>query len=165
MRSVCYQNEGCLSAGAMSMQLYGLSRLTFLYWMSSFARILLLGVLPYGQEKGEDKSEDGRICSGMFINWPLGKHFQVSLCMDRRETYLYFGIAVGERRTIFLLDITTNCGFLLGFRAGRHYFAAAKQAFRGGLICECNIIRKKAFVPLSTFGFGSCPANMDATIW
>ncbi|OLP85500.1 hypothetical protein AK812_SmicGene33501 [Symbiodinium microadriaticum] len=52
------------------------------------------------EEKVDDKSVDGQICSGQFINW-----------------------------TIFLLDITTNCGFLLGFRAGRHYFAAAKQAF------------------------------------
>eukprot|EP00439_Symbiodinium_sp_Y106_P013091 s2815_g1.t3 len=52
------------------------------------------------EEKVDDKSVDSQICSGQFINW-----------------------------TIFLLDITTNCGFLLGFRAGRHYFAAAKQAF------------------------------------
>lgn len=42
--------------------------------------------------------KEQNICSGPFISW-----------------------------IIFLLDVTANCGFLLGFSAGRHYFAAVRR--------------------------------------
>lgn len=44
--------------------------------------------------------KEQNICSGPFISW-----------------------------IIFLLDVTANCGFLLGFSAGRHYFAALRRGY------------------------------------
>ena len=45
-----------------------------------------------------NEKPEQNICSGAFVNW-----------------------------IIFLLDVTANCGFLLGFTAGRHYFMAVEQ--------------------------------------
>ncbi|CAK9034660.1 unnamed protein product [Durusdinium trenchii] len=50
-------------------------------------------------DETESRESSRFLCSGFFINW-----------------------------IIFLLDVTANCGFLLGFSAGRHYFRCTQRA-------------------------------------